>query len=214
MAGGETRLHWADYVVTVVCLLVALGIGVFFALFRQQKTKEEYLVGSRRMGVAPVCLSLFVTFQSAISLLGTPSDTYNTGTMVFFVFLGICLSYIVSIFTVVPLVYPLRLTSVYHYLELRFRSSVYMGFALYSPALVLQAAVGLSLWVSLVLVSSICTIYTAIGGIKSVIWTDVFQTVIVFTGITAGLTKGLLRVGGFSHMANIAKDGGRLDFGE
>ncbi|XP_076461675.1 sodium-coupled monocarboxylate transporter 2-like [Babylonia areolata] len=229
MAGEETRLHWADYVVTVVCLIVALGIGLFFALCRGQKTREEYLVGSRRMGVVPVCLSLFVTFQSAIRLLGTPSDTYNTGTMVFFISVGICLSYVLAIFTIVPLLYPLRLTSVYHYLQLRFRSAglknlitvigmlrttVYMGIALYSPALVLQAVAGLSLWVSLVLISSVCTIYTAIGGIRSVMWTDVFQTVIIFIGIMAGLIKGLLRVGGFSQMVNIADDGGRLVFGE
>ncbi|XP_076461797.1 sodium-coupled monocarboxylate transporter 1-like [Babylonia areolata] len=230
MAGEETRLHWADYVVTVVCLIVALGIGLFFALCRGgQKTREEYLLGGRRMGVVPVCLSLFVTFQSAIRLLGTPSDTYNTGTMVFFISVGICLSYVLATFTIVPLLYPLRLTSVYHYLQLRFRSAglknlitvigmlhttVYMGIALYSPALVLQAVVGLSLWVSLVLISTICTIYTAIGGIRSVMWTDVLQTVIIFIGIMAGLIKGLLRVGGFSQMVNIADDGGRLVFDE
>ncbi|KAL8624405.1 hypothetical protein ACOMHN_012804 [Nucella lapillus] len=228
MAGEETRLHWADYLVTGVCLIVTLGIGVFFALFKGgQKTREAYLVGSRQMGVGPVCLSLFVTFQSAISLIGTPSDTYNTGIMVLFIFLGIALSYVVGYFTVVPLLYPLRLTSVYHYLQLRFGSrvlknlvtcigmiqtSLYMGIALYSPALILQAAAGLSLWVSLVLVGCVGTIYTAIGGIKSVVWTDVFQTVIVFTGILAGIIKGLLHVGGFSQMADIAKDGGRLDF--
>ncbi|XP_076439018.1 sodium-coupled monocarboxylate transporter 2-like [Babylonia areolata] len=225
-----TRLHWADYVVIVVCLLVALGIGVFFALFRGgQNTREAYLMGNRRMGLVPVALSLFISFQSAISLIGFPSDTYNTGTMIFYISVGISLANVVAHFTLVPLVYPLRLTSIYHYLQLRFRSyvvktiitviamlqtSLYMGIALYTPALVLEAVAGLSLWMSLVLVGSVGTIYTAIGGYKSVIWTDVFQTVIVFSGIATVLIKGLIDVGGFTNMATIASDGGRLIFAE
>ena len=87
-------------------------------------TQEEYLVGNRQMGLVPVCLSLFVSYQSAISLMGSPADTYNTGTMVFFTYLGICLSYVLGYFTVLPLVHPLQLTSVYHFLHLRFPSSV------------------------------------------------------------------------------------------
>ena len=83
----------------------------------------EYLLGNREMSVAPVCLSLFVTFQSAISLIGTPGDTYNTGPMVMYISYGISLAYIIGFFTVVPLFYPLHLTSVYEYLDMRFKST-------------------------------------------------------------------------------------------
>ena len=66
---------------------------------------------------------MFVTFQSAISLIGTPGDTYDTGPMIMYINYGIALSYIVGLFTVVPLVYPLHLTSVYEYLDMRFKST-------------------------------------------------------------------------------------------
>ncbi|KAK7508625.1 hypothetical protein BaRGS_00000191 [Batillaria attramentaria] len=103
MAVTMNRFHWADYVVTVGMLLISLGIGFFFAVFRGgQKTKVEYLLGSRQMSMLPVCLSLFVTFQSAISLIGTPADTYNTGTMTMFINFGLGFAYVVGYFTVVP----------------------------------------------------------------------------------------------------------------
>ncbi|KAK7110795.1 hypothetical protein V1264_014614 [Littorina saxatilis] len=225
-----TRFHWLDYVVTVAMLLVSLAIGFFFALFKGgQKTKIEYLLGNREMSMAPVCLSLFVTFQSAISLIGTPGDTYDTGPMIFFTNYGIALAYIVGYFTVVPLMYPLHLTSVYEYLGLRFKSTavrllgtcigmlqteLYMAVALFSPALALQAAAGLPLWVSVAIVGGIGTLYTAVGGIKSVVWTDAFQTIIVFIGIATVFIKGILAVGGFTRMFDVAEAGGRTNFAE
>ncbi|XP_076464538.1 sodium-coupled monocarboxylate transporter 1-like [Babylonia areolata] len=228
MAGAT--FHWADYLVTVLMLLVSLGIGFFFALFRGgQKTKAEYLLGNRQMSLGPVCLSLFVTFQSAISLIGTPADVYNTGTLAGCLGAGISLAYVIGYFTVVPVMYPLHLTSVYEYLELRFRSRavrllgtglgmfqtmLYMAVALYSPALALQAAAGIQLWMSLAIVGGIGTIYTAVGGIKSVVWTDAFQTVIVFIGIATVLIKGLRKVGGFSAMIDMAEHGSRIFFAE
>ncbi|XP_025094627.1 LOW QUALITY PROTEIN: sodium-dependent multivitamin transporter-like [Pomacea canaliculata] len=203
-------LHWFDYVVMAALMVVSLGIGIFFAVYKGgQRTKVEYLLGNRQMSMIPVCLSIFVTFQSAITLIGGPADMFNTGTMYMFIGYGIALSYIVGCLPVVPLIYPLRITSVYEYLEMRFDSKcvrlfvtsigmlqtvLYMAVALYSPALALQTAAGLPLWVSIAIVGGLCTVYTALGGIKSVIWTDVFQTVILFIGIGAVIVMGTLHV--------------------
>nr|KAG5714194.1 hypothetical protein BaRGS_018411 [Batillaria attramentaria] len=230
MAVTMNRFHWADYVVTVGMLLISLGIGFFFAVFRGgQKTKVEYLLGSRQMSMLPVCLSLFVTFQSAISLIGTPADTYNTGTMTMFINFGLGFAYVVGYFTVVPVMYPLHLISVYEYLGVRFKSKavrlfatcvgmlqtmLYMGISLFAPALALQAAAGLPLWVSVATVGGVGTLYTAVGGIKSVVWTDAVQTLIVFFGIATILIKGIIDVGGFGKLFEIASEGGRLDFDE
>ncbi|KAL8591612.1 hypothetical protein ACOMHN_030498 [Nucella lapillus] len=89
---------------------------------------------------------------------------------------------------------------------------MYTGIVLYAPALALQAVVGLQLWMSIILVGVVGTVYTTIGGFKSVIWTDVFQCVIIVIGLTAAIVRGLQRVGGLSRMWDIAADGGRLIF--
>ncbi|PVD29796.1 hypothetical protein C0Q70_09053 [Pomacea canaliculata] len=192
-------LHWLDYVVMAALMIVSLGIGIFFAVYRGgQRTKVEYLLGNRQMSMIPVCLSMFITYQSAIALLGVPADVFNTGTMYLFLGCGVALSYIVSLFTAVPLLYPLKITSVNEYLELRFDSKcvrlfatilgmlqtvLYMAMALFSPAIALQTATGLPLWVSIAILGGICTLYTAVGGIKSVVWTDVFQTGVYVIGV-------------------------------
>ncbi|XP_025095163.1 sodium-coupled monocarboxylate transporter 1-like [Pomacea canaliculata] len=231
MATRETNyLHWLDYLVMTALLTVSLGIGVFFALYKGgQKTKVEYLLGNRQMSMIPVCLSMFVTFQSAISLIGSPADVYSTGTMTTFVGFGIALSYIVGLFTVVPLIYPLHITSVYEYLELRFDSKcvrllvtslgmlqtcLYLAVALYSPALALQTAAGLPLWVSVAIVGGICTLYTAVGGIKSVVWTDFLQTIVFFIGIGAVIGLGSLQIGGMTQAFHLATAGRRIVFNE
>ena len=83
----------------------------------------EYLLGNREMKLGPVCLSLFVTFQSAISLIGKPADAYSTGAMTMYISYGVAIAYLLGYFIVVPLFYPLHLTSVYEYLDMRFQST-------------------------------------------------------------------------------------------
>jgi solute carrier family 5 (sodium-coupled monocarboxylate transporter), member 8/12 len=47
-----------------------------------------------------------------------------------------------------------------------------MAVVLYTPSVALQRVANISLWVSILLTGLVCTIYTTIGGIKAVIWTD------------------------------------------
>ncbi|XP_059172355.1 sodium-dependent multivitamin transporter-like [Physella acuta] len=225
---GQLFFGTTDYILLAAMLSVSMGIGVFFAFYgRKRQTKIDYLLGSRRMGAIPVCMSVFATFQSAISLLGTPAEVYTYGTMTFYSVAGPVLSYVACLFTAIPLFYPLKLTSVNEYLERRYNSRfirllgtvtgiaatvTYMSIALLSPGLALQTAVGLPLWLSLVVIGSVGTLYTAIGGIKSVIWTDVFQTFIIFGGIIVVLVKGCFDVGGIEKVFNITADKGRVIF--
>ena len=51
-----------------------------------------------------------------------------------------------------------------------------------------------------------------IGGIKAVIWTDAFQTLIMFSGVIAVIVKGTSDVGGFGNLVDINSEGGRLNF--
>ncbi|CAG5121721.1 unnamed protein product [Candidula unifasciata] len=223
-------LQPVDYVVTTLMLLFPLGIGVYFAVKDSKNaTRDEYLLGGRRMSMLPVALSMFVTFISAIALVGAPSDIYYYSVMTITPFIGFSLSYIVGIYTMIPLIYPLHLTSLYEYLLLRFESDVvrisavclgmlqtlsYMGIALLTPALSLQAAAGIPLWMSVAIVGAIGTLYTALGGIKSVVWADAFQCLVMFGGLMAVIVKGSLTVGGGNAVFEAAMAGGRIRFSE
>ncbi|RUS69858.1 hypothetical protein EGW08_022380, partial [Elysia chlorotica] len=217
-----------DYLVMAVILAVPVVVSLWYAFRDKDRlTRSEYLLGGQTMNLVPVAMSLFVTFQSAVSLIGAPGEIYTFGTSYLLIYIGISLSYVVSAWTVVPLLYPLEVTSIYQYLDMRFRSKgltglitaiaaarvvCYMAIALLAPALALQASASVPLWLSILVVGGVCTLYTSLGGIKSVIWTDAFQTVIVFTGISVCIIKGSDMVGGFRKAWSIANDGGRLIF--
>ncbi|BFY99441.1 hypothetical protein BsWGS_02481 [Bradybaena similaris] len=224
----QILLKPADYVVTILMLFIPLCIGVYFAIKDSKNaTRDEYLLGGRRMSMLPVALSMFVTFTSAISMVGMPSDIYYHSAMAVGPYLGFALCYFVGIYTMIPLMYPLHLTSLYEYLQLRYESSVlrmcavglgmlqianYMALALLTPALSLQAAAGIQLWMSVAIVGAIGTLYTALGGIKSVVWTDAFQSFVMYGGLLAVIIKGSMTVGGGNAVYQAAVAGGRLDF--
>uniref|UniRef100_A0A2C9K661 Sodium-dependent multivitamin transporter n=1 Tax=Biomphalaria glabrata TaxID=6526 RepID=A0A2C9K661_BIOGL len=226
--GEQVYFGITDYVMLAAMLGFSLGIGIFFAIRgNKTKTKFEYLLGSREMGALPVALSLFATFHSAISLLGTPAEVYTYGTMIVYSTIVPSLSFLFMTVTSVPLFYPLKLTSVNEYLERRYNSKFvrilgtflgiissvsYMTISLLSPGLALQTVAGLPLWLSIVVIGLIGTFYTTIGGLKSVIWTDVFQTFIIFGGIIVILVKGSYDSGGIENVMKVAADNGRMIF--
>ena len=115
---------------------------------------------------------------------------------------GYAASIAVSTMSIVPLLHPLKLTSAYEYLELRFQSKAvrlmgscfgilssvfYMGVVMFGPSIALEAVTGFPVWSSIVVISCTAVLYTSIGGIKAVIWTDVFQAVVMIGGMLATL---------------------------
>ncbi|KAL5009026.1 hypothetical protein ScPMuIL_014607 [Solemya velum] len=230
MVMTESMLSVADLVVVGVFLVISLGIGIYYGCTGgKQSTPEEYLVGNRQMAMFPVALSLFVTFQSSVSLIGVPGEIYTYGSIFILIYFGLVISYFVGVVTIVPLMYPLGITSAYEYLERRFESRavrilgtlvsmlttlLYMGTVLLSPALAIEAVADVPLWISLVLVGLVGTVYTALGGIKSVVWTDVFQCAILSIGLIIVLIKGSIDIGGFGKVMDLSAAGRRLEMNE
>lgn len=71
---------------------------------------------------------------------------------------------------------------------------------------------GMPLWAAVAVLGIVCTIYTSIGGIKAVVYTDTFQCVIMFIAFIVVVSIGFQEVGGFQKAWNIAKEGGRIQF--
>ncbi|XP_038057833.1 sodium-coupled monocarboxylate transporter 2-like isoform X2 [Patiria miniata] len=115
---------------------------------------------------------------------------------------------------------------VLQYLELRFSKAVrvcatftvflnmviYMGIVIYTPALALNAVTDINLWGSVLATGLVCTVYTTVGGMKAVLWTDVFQMCVMMAGFLAIIIAGSMRLGGLGAVWQIAEDGGRIDF--
>jgi len=87
-----------------------------------------------------------------------------------------------------------------------------MGVVLYSPAVAVKAVTGMSTAASIVMIGFICILYTTFGGLKAVVWTDVFQYSIMVIGLFAVIIKGTIDAGGLADVLRIARLGGRLDW--
>ncbi|XP_078333611.1 sodium-coupled monocarboxylate transporter 1-like [Crassostrea virginica] len=220
-------LHYVDYIVFGLSLAISLAIGIYYSRSAgKQRSVEEYLMGNRRITCFPVALSLLVTFQSGISLLGLPVEIYYYGTQIYMGIIGLVIGYIIVAAFIVPVLHPLQITSVYEYLEMRFQSRAvrlvgcmlgllftmtYMAVCLFLPGLAMESVTGFPKWASIVVVAVVVVIYTMLGGIKAVVWTDVFQFLVMLAGILTLLFKVCSQYG-FQEVWKTASDENRLQF--
>ncbi|XP_070591072.1 sodium-dependent multivitamin transporter [Erythrolamprus reginae] len=215
----------ADYTIFVLLLVFSAGIGLYYALSGgKQRTVQEFLLANRSMTFLPLAFSLLATFQSAVAILGVPSEIYRFGTEYWFLGCSYFLGLLIPAHVFIPIFYRLRLTSTYEYLELRFNKVVricgtatfifqmviYMGVVLYAPALALNAVTNFDIWASVLTIGIVCTLYTALGGLKAVIWTDVFQTFVMFAGQVAVIVMGTIKVGGIGRVWKLAEEKGKI----
>ncbi|KAF7410553.1 hypothetical protein HZH68_004934 [Vespula germanica] len=220
-------LGWADYTVIFVMLSISIGIGIYYRFSGgRQKTIEEYFIASRSMSVIPVAIALMVSFMSAITLLGVSSENYYYGTQ----FVVINLSYLIGTpivcYGFLPVFFKLQATSAYEYLEKRFgvktrmmasfvywvQLLLYSGIVLYAPSLALEATTGISKSGSIVIIGLACSFYSSIGGIKAVLITDVFQSILMFASVIVIIIIASYEIGGIEKIWEIAKMGQRIEF--
>lgn len=219
--------HFAvvDYVIFAVLLAASVAIGLYHALTGgRQRTTREFLMADRSMSCLPVSLSLIASFQSAVAIIGVPAEIYSNGTQYWFLGCAYILGLLIPAHVFIPVLYRLQLSSAYQYLELRFSKPVrvcgtltfifqmviYMGVCVYTPAFALNAVTGFELWAAVLATGLVCTVYTTMGGLKAVIWTDVFQTLVMFAGQLAVIVVGVQQSGGLSEVWRKVQDGDRI----
>ncbi|XP_068918218.1 sodium-coupled monocarboxylate transporter 2-like [Tenebrio molitor] len=220
------KISWYDYVAFATMLLVSASIGVYFGFFKSRyNTTREYLLGGKKMKVVPIALSIALSQFSGIALIGLPADVYIYGATCWLLCLSLVFVVPLMIYVYLPVFYNLELTSTYEYLERRFDSKTKLlvsGFYIicsditlaliaYGPALVFSTATGIDVQVVSFVVCGICVFYTAIGGLRTVIWTDVFQFVVIFGSLASIFVISLVKLGGFQTIWMKAVDGGRLE---
>lgn len=89
---------------------------------------------------------------------------------------------------------------------------IYTGMVIYAPALALNQVTGIDLWGAVVGTGIVCTFYCALGGLKAVVWTDVFQATIMIAGFLSVIIRGTILQGGLGNIINDTYHGERLNF--
>lgn len=188
------NLGGLDQLVLLSYMAAMLGMGFYFS--RRNNSTEEYFLGGRRFSGWVIGLSLVGTSISSITFLAYPGDAFKTSWLRFLPNLMLPVAVVIAAYVFLPRFRRGNTTSAYEFLEYRYGPSVRVYGALafviaqivristilYLLALLIQQVSGIepvhAIWVAGVFVA----LYTVIGGIDAVIWTDVMQTVVLLLG--------------------------------
>ena len=180
----------------ILLVYVVGNLILGFFLSKRVHTASDYFMGQRTMRWPVIAVSVVATYVGALAFLGGPAWAYEEGFSVILIHVNypIAVAVVVSVF--LPFFYRSGVASIFDYLERRFGLTsrtvmscvflfgnvAYSGIMLYTTALVLEFITGIDVVTAIVIVGVVALAYTALGGIAAVIWTDVIQTVILFSG--------------------------------
>ncbi|MEW4564547.1 sodium:solute symporter [Bremerella sp. JC770] len=216
----------ADIVVLVVYLVGVVGLGVWF--FRKSRSPEGYMAASRSMPGWVVGLSIFGTYVSSISFLALPGKAFSSDWNAIAFSFSLPLAAWIATTWFVPYYRKGDAVSAYEHLEQRFgvwartyAATCYlltqvarMGSVMYLLALPLHQLLGWNIPALILVTGGLTTLYTLLGGIEGVIWTDALQSVVLATGAVAcAIILPLSMPDGAAQMLEIATEHNKFSLG-
>ncbi len=224
MPGTPPGLTWPDYAVLILALALLLAIGAGFT--RQQRDTVDFFLARRRVPWWAACLSFLATEISAVTIISVPATAYSENWEYLQFVVGSSLAKFAVAWLFIPAFYRLQVTTIYEFLRHRFgpasqvTASIFFfitrllgsGVRLMAAALAVSILVGWPLGSAIALFMIISIVYIASGGVKAVVWTNVFQAVMFLVAGAATLGWVLSQVdGGLTAIADTAGGAGRLD---
>lgn len=207
-------LAFPDWIVIVVYGIIMLWIGWYYS--RKNKTREDYLLGGRKMNPVAVGISLFATLLSTLSYLSYPGEMIQNGPVIFAGMFAFPFVYYVAGWWLIPRIMKMNVTSAYEILERKFGLSarmmatfMFLSLRFLWMATIIYVTVEVALFsvvpfdksyalpigVGLMLIT---IIYTAMGGLKAVVVTDVLQSVIFLGGALISILLVCFHFGSFT----------------
>ena len=221
------NLHWLD--ITTLVLYISALVGMGFYLSRKNTTTEEYFVGGRSYSGWVIGLSMIGTSISSVTFLAFPADAYKTAWLRFIPNFTLPLTVLLAAYFFLPFFRRTKIVSAYEYLEDRFSPSIRvygavtfiigqlmrLALILYLVSILMHEITGYSTVVSVLLAGLLVALYTIVGGINAVIWTDVLQTLIlVLGGIVILIIIIFAMPGGLSQIFEIANGDNKFAIAE
>lgn len=164
---------------------------------------ESFFIGNRSSHWALVAFGMVGTSLSGVTFVSVPGAVGATSWTYLQIVLGHVLGYVVVAFVLLPLYYRLRVTSIYHFLQVRLGPQSYRtgaGFFILSRTLgatarlylvvrILQDMIldrlGMPFWLTSAIIILMIVLYTLHGGVKTIVWTDTLQTSCMLFGLFA-----------------------------
>ncbi|HZA51144.1 MAG TPA: sodium:solute symporter [Myxococcaceae bacterium] len=216
-----TQLHVFDLLVIAGYFLVLLGIG-YWAARREKALSSDYFLASRDVGWFAVGASLFASNIGSEHLVGLAGTGAASGLAVgHFEWLA-CLILLLLGWLFVPFYLRSGVYTMPEFLERRFNSASRTYFTwvsivgyvltkisvtLYAGGIVMREVTGLGVWASATILILVTGLYTVLGGLRAVIYTEVLQAIVLIVGSATLMVLGLRAAGGWSGLeATVPKD--------
>lgn len=186
-----TILDW-----TIVSVYLVGNLYLGYLLSKKVSTAEDFYVGRKSTPWWAIGISVVATYVSALTFMGAPAWSYKEGMSVMAIHLNYPLVIVVVITFFLPFFYNSGVASIYEYQERRFGpkargliGTIFLvsqastsAAILYATSLVIEFITGVPVVYAMLIVSVVALIYTTLGGTTAVIWTDVFQSFVLFAG--------------------------------
>ncbi len=125
----DPELHWVDYLIFALFLVVSVAVGFIVAIVNKKKAatdnaQAQFLLGGSQMHPFPVALSLIASFLSSITVVSNPVESYNFGVSYGYMGITYLIVFPMVAYLYLPTFYKLKVTTVYE-----------VGFFSFSPFL-------------------------------------------------------------------------------
>ena len=214
-AAPKSLVHLDSVDVLVIGIYFAIVIFIGFYLKGSSNTSEEFFMAGREMTAWIAGLSFVSANLGSLELMGWAGSAYQYGILAtHWYWIGAIPAMLFLGIVMMPFYYISKVNSVPGYLHLRFGNGaralsavsfafmtiLMSGINMYSMALVMKVVLGwnlnFSIWVSSITVAA----YVALGGLKSAIYNEVLQFVLIWVGAALVPILGLVEVGGFNNL--------------
>lgn len=223
---AKKGLGTANIIVIVLYFASLAWIGYFFS--KRQKSTDDYFKGGGRLPWWAVGLSIFGTSLSAITFMSIPAKAYATDWSYMLFNAGIVMVVPIIILLFIPFYRRLNVTTAYEYLEQRFNPLIRvicslafilfqigrMGIVMFLPAIALNVVTGFDIFLCIGLMGVLSLIYTMMGGIEAVVWTDALQVVVLLGGALLVVAIAVFDIpGGMDTILTEAGSAGKFHLG-
>ncbi len=190
----NSELHTTDLVVLVIYMASVFGLGCWFS--RKSSNTQEFMAAGRSIPGWAVGLSIFGTYVSSIGFLGSTGKAFGSNWNPWLFGLTLPMAAVIAVKYFVPFYRSSDEISAYAHLEKRFgpwartyamfcyllTQLARIGTILYLVALALAPLTGWDVKTIILVTGLLVTVYTLLGGIEAVIWTDVAQSIVLIAG--------------------------------
>ena len=220
-------LNWLDFLVMGSFFGLLAWMGYYFS--KRNTSTEEYFLGGRSFPGWAIGISMVGTIISSITFLAFPADAFKTTWLRFLIQFGVIPAAIVGIYLAIPFYRRVRMTTAYEYLGRRFGSGIRVygavtsivmqllrvSMILFLIAVMLHEITGLDPTLCVLIGGGIVGLYTVVGGMDAVVWTDVIQTIILVLGGVFCMGVIIYKLpGGLSEIFSVANEAHKFSFAE